>query len=506
AAALGTKGPLKVALDGKGPLKAWRGRLTATVGSLGSLDVKIRLKAEKDYALSASGTVRVDPSFLPARIASVLSGENQFSLAVGFQGEKRLVVHRLTVEAGHSNFLLTGEIGITNLLLKGDFTLTTKDLSLLETSVGTGLAGRLAVQGSLFGSLKNPGATLHVSLDGGRVSGLRIANLAGNLHLELLAPLSFPFPGLRVKGKGSASGLDYPALQPPLVSQIDWIVEAEVSPGVTISVNKLELTGENLALAFRGRVDTRRSLVLGDVDVEVGDIGLIAGYWTHSFRGATRLRAKLRANWDAPLLSASIKGRLTELQQDFLPMISSFAPEVDYAATVEISEDKELTITGLRLAAEAAQLTGTGSLHLGTKAIMGRWQLSLPQLTALSKSPRRRVRGSVEMEGKVRGSLSALTMVVKAKGENIHVRNIPFQHVSATLRASGPPLGREGHLELVIRNQGYTVTATTKFALDGEELSLSKISITAPGRTAVRGEHRPEYTEPDGKRIVTRKG
>ncbi|HCX90428.1 MAG: hypothetical protein CO106_05210 [Deltaproteobacteria bacterium CG_4_9_14_3_um_filter_44_9] len=486
AAALGSDGPIAITLDGSGHIKAWKGRLTGNAGSIGALDAEIRLRAEKDYTLVANGNLRVNSSLLPPVIEPLLSDKNLFSLSLRFVNKKTFIIDNLALKTGHADFWLTGSLGMEDHNINGGFGFKIRDITSMGAVTGTRLAGRLAVQGSLFGSLRNPHAAFSVSLDEGKVSEVQIGHLGGDLHMELLGPLSLPFPGVCVKGKGRASGFIYPGLQPLPLTNFDWMVEMDVPVKKAISIRNLKLKGENIALALSGHINLTKSLALANVDIETGDIRVIAGHQANSLKGATRLRARLEGDWKARLLSADIKGRMTGFQLDSFPRISSIASEIDYDGTLELSKGKELTISNLRLATQTAELRADGSFNFNTRGIRGRWQLAMPQLAELSESLGYPLRGSLEIEGDVRGSPSELRFAVKTTGRNIIVENVGFQHIEAILSAEGPPLKPVGHLQMAIRLKDHTLDVMSDFALQGDRLKLSDISLSTPG-TKVAG-------------------
>ncbi|MFA4910589.1 MAG: translocation/assembly module TamB domain-containing protein, partial [Desulfobacteria bacterium] len=486
AAALGSDGPFAITLDGSGPIKAWKGRLTGNAGSIGALDAEIRLRAQENYTLAANGNLRVNPSLLPPVIESLLSDKNLFSLSLRFENKKTFIIDHLSLKTGHADFWLTGRFGMEDHNINGDFGFKIRDIASLGAVTDTRLTGRLAVQGSLFGSLQNPRAAFSVSLDEGKVSEVQIDHLGGDLHLELLGPLSLPLPGVCVKGKGSASGLIYPGLQPLPLTSLDWEVDMDIPIKKAIFIRNLGLKGKNLALALSGHINLAKSLVLADVDIEMEDIRVIAGYWANSLKGATRLRARLKGDWKSRLLSADIKGRMTGFQLDSFPRISSIASEINYDGILELSKGKELTISNLRLATQTAELRADGSFNFSTRGIRGRWQLAMPQLAELSESLGYKLRGSLEIEGDVRGYPSALRFAVKTTGRDIIVENVGFQHIEAILSAEGPPLKPVGHLQMAIRQKDHALDVKSDFALQGNRLKLSDISLSTPG-TKVAG-------------------
>ncbi|MFH0811730.1 MAG: translocation/assembly module TamB domain-containing protein [Pseudomonadota bacterium] len=481
-------GPLAISLQGEGPIKAWRGKCLARAEGIGDFECRISARAYPEFILTTEGKLRVVPSLLPEGTEALLGEESQFLIIVGYQPKKLLSIKHLKWRTNSADFQLRGDFFLREKHWKGSFALETQELIFPEESMGRKLSGRLLLKGIFSGPVLKPEATLDFLLQEAQFSDFSLSRFQGQIQLQLLGPLSYPFQGLHVKGKGSASGLAHQTLPAFPVSKLDWTGAMDVLPDGTISLEKLRLTEENLSLGISGRLDRAGPRILAEASFDVPNLQKLFRNLNNRVSGKTHFNLTLEWDGGSREISSRIEGKLFGLQQNDPPLTSLFGSEIEYSVTLKLSAGKELKISNFHLSSPVAEIAGNASLLLPGKEVKGYWKLYRSELSLLSPHIGKKIKGAIEMEGEIGGYLSAPTLMAKATGRDIEIEEfVHFQQVEAVIRADCSKKKLQGYTQIVLTQSGYKVHAAGKYILDGKQLKFSDVLMTAPG-TKVTGE------------------
>ncbi|MBW1675193.1 MAG: translocation/assembly module TamB domain-containing protein [Deltaproteobacteria bacterium] len=347
-------------------------------------------------------------------------------------------------------------------------------------TLGPGVIGE-SIEAKFSGAMFRSQVALSLKLRGLKIGKLRAGRVEGNLSVDFLGHIASPFPGLRVSGNGMADELAYQGLECLPERHVIWSLAAQGPVNDVISVGKLQLTGETLTLAVSGCVDTRDLTGKAEAVLEIDDLMSLSGSLGFELPGKTRLHASFEGDGQIHSFSASVRGQMNIPSQGPSVFTAMLAPEVLYAANVNLTEGTKLTISDLRLEAPAVNLTAETSLDLSNNALSGCWQLTLPQLHTLSQTLKHRLGGSLQMEGEIGGFLKMAKLTMKARGNDILIGGVSFQQIGLTLLAEGSPGRTHGNLRLDLQQAEHRLHGMTDFILEGQHLTLFPIRMQACG-------------------------
>lgn len=347
-------------------------------------------------------------------------------------------------------------------------------------ALGPGVVGE-SIEARFSGAMFQSQVALSLKLRGLKIGKFRAGRVEGNLNVDFLGRIAPPFPGLRVSGNGMADELAYQGLECLPERRLIWSLAAQGPVNNVISVGKLQLTGETLTLAVSGCVDTRDLTGKAEAVIEIHDLMSLSDCLGFELPGKTRLHASLEGDGQTHSFSASVRGQMNIPSQGPSVFTAMLAPEVLYAANVNLTEGTKLTISDLRFESPTVKLTAETSLDLLNKALSGYCQFTLPQLHGLSRALRHRVGGSLQVDGEIGGSLEMAKLAMEATGHDILMGEATFQEIGLTLLAEGMPARIQGNLRLDLRQAEHMLHGMTDFVLQGQHLILFPICVQAAG-------------------------
>lgn len=285
---------------------------------------------------------------------------------------------------------------------------------------------------------------------------VRSPNAEGHLEVTRLStPLQFQAASLSadVTAEGGKAdlhaliqGLKIPGSQPRLLETDPVTIDASVR--LDDPNRRVQLTAAHRLFALKGQAITagEQSATL---ELRLPNLTPLAAYAAQELRGSAVIAAQLAGYPAATRIKLDANAALT-------PGAQAWARALGNRARLEFSgafRQDVLSIDELKLSGRAIQLSATGSV--GNRAVDGRWEVSLPDLSTVSAV----LAGSLKGSGSVQGPPAALAANAKLSS-TLSVRGSPSGDLSADVRVRGLPAAPNGTLAV----QG---------SLDGAPLDLA---------------------------------
>ena len=470
---LGARGPLTLAFHGEGPLEDWRGDLTANLSGLGVVQAEVGLKAGEEPGLQAQGTAALAPHLLPEAVAPWFSPASRFTVAAHLQRNDSLVLDGFTLEAERISFHLSGSVDSAWKQCQGRFTLACTDLSPLGKMTGSRFGGNLRAEGDVTGPLLRPQVSLRLALAGVEGAGFRLEGLKGDFVLAFLDLLYPSFPGLRLQGRGVGRQFVVGGKNLFPGGEFTWEAAAEGPVAETIRLQRLSVVGRGVSLSISGRLTTSGQRAEMDTVVEVDDLRRFSYLTGTSLPLAGRLQARVEGDLRFPV--ARVVGTVRWLSEEPAAVAAVLGAGADCSGTMRLTEAGTVTVSDLRVDSGRARLGGALSFNINRKLLEGSWQVSMPDLGVLV----RELTGALEAEGTVTGRPLELRATARAVGRKLRLAALDLAELRATLTVEELPRRPRGHLTLEVNGDDRRLTGDTLFALAGERLRLSSISVRA---------------------------
>ena len=470
---LGVRGPLTVAFHGEGPLEGWKGELIANLSGLGAVQAEVGLEAGEEPALQAEGTVTLTPRLLPEAVAPWFSPASRFTVAAHLQRNDSLVLDGFTLEAERISFHLSGSVDSAWKQCLGRFTLACTDLSPLGKLTGSSFGGTLRAEGDVTGPLLRPEVSLRLALAGVDGAGFRLEGLEGDFVLAFLDLLYPSFPGLRLEGRGVGRQFVVRGKNLFPGGEFTWEAAAEGPVAETIRLHRLNVVGRGVSLGISGRLTTSGQRAEMDTVVEVDDLRRFSYLTGTSLPLAGRLQARVEGDLRFPV--ARVLGTVRWLSEEPSAVAAVLGAGAEYSGTIRLTEAGTLTVSDLRVDSGRARLGGSLSFNINRKLLKGSWQVAMPNVGVLS----RELAGALEAEGTVTGRPLELRATARAVARKLRLGALDFAELRANLTAEELPRRPRGRLTLEVNGDDRRLTGDTLFALAGERLRLSSLSVRA---------------------------
>ncbi len=308
---------------------------------------------------------------------------------------------------------------------------------------------RGALRGRWRGSLRTPSAEGHLEVARLRLPGqLQAAQLNADLAAD----------GGKANLHALIQGLKIPGSQPRLLESDPLKIDASVQ--LDDPARRVELTASHRLFGLKGQAVTRGKQS-ASLELRLANLTPLAAYAAQDLHGSAVVAAQLADYPSATHIQLDANAALvpgTEIWANALGDRARF----QFSGTLK---DGALTIDIAKLSGAALVVSAGGSID--SRAINGRWELSLSDLSRVSGV----LAGSLRGFGSVQGPLTALEADAKLNS-TLSVRGSPSGELAADLKVRGLPSAPNG-----------TLAATG--TLDGAPLNL-EVSME---RTAERVMH-----------------
>ena len=282
---------------------------------------------------------------------------------------------------------------------------------------------RGVLRGRWLGSLRSLNADGHLEVARLRVPGqLQVATLSADLSAE----------GGKADLHALISGLRIPGSQPKLLEADPVKIEASVR--LDDPARGVDVTASHRLFDLKGQAITagEQSATL---ELRLPNLTPLAAYAAQDLRGSAVINAQLSG------YPATTRIKL-DANATFTPGTQVWAAAVGDRARLEFSgafKDDSLTIDSAKLSGRAIVLSANGSI--GSRAVDGRWELSLPDLSIVSTV----LAGNLKGAGSVQGPMTALTADAKVTS-TLSVRGSQSGDLAADVKVRGLPSAPNGTL------------------------------------------------------------
>jgi translocation and assembly module TamB len=411
--------PATLAANGSAHLRSVRDMLfdasARRIDGDGQYELHLHFDAQRmDAALKLH-----EPANGPLENILLLPGLGALEATLNLSGPRATEQLELSLQAGALNGHAEGSLNLNDLSADLAFAFESAALS-PRPDLGW---ERGVLRGRWRGSVRSPSAEGHLEVTRLRVPGqLQAAGLTADLAAD----------GGKADLHALIQGLRIPGSQPRLLEADP--VKLDASVRLDDPARRVQLTASHRLFALKGQAVTagEQSATL---EVRLADVAPLAAYASQNLRGSAVIKAQLAGYPAATHIKLDADAALT-------PGSEIWANAVGNRARLELSgvfKDDSLSIDTAKLSGRALVLSASGSV--GGRAIDGRWELSLPDLSSVSAV----LAGSLQGSGSVQGPLTALAADARLSS-TLSVRGSPSGELDADVKVRGLPSAPNGTL------------------------------------------------------------
>lgn len=428
---------VQVRLEGKGPLDDWRGTLVATAQDAARLTAQATVTATPEghsVALAVDGDVK---ALVPPALAPLLGDGPTVAATALIANDGGITVRPATVTTAAATVGVSGTVapGFAGLDLAYQVTVTADSpLHGLVPAVGWGAA-------RLSGTAAGP---------------LDALSVAASAAVERVVP-----PGLE-------------ALAGPVSLEARGLVDTQAG---RVALDALELATPVATAAATGTVTGWGQGAEVVVRLAAEDLSRFAALTGRPLAGAAAVDGTVTRGADG-MLTAALDGRFTGFATG-TPADPVLGPAPTLTARATMAPDGAVRVPTLRLAGAKGELTGAAGLVDGR--VSAETILSLPELAPVGAALATPLSGAATITATVEGPTDALSARAEVTATDLTAAGRALGRTRVVATADALTAAPSGRIEATVG--GLDVDANAAYALAGQTLSVSGLSVAAGANT-----------------------
>ncbi|MCU4181961.1 translocation/assembly module TamB domain-containing protein [Bosea sp. BH3] len=382
--------PVKLDLNGDGPLDSFRSNLTftagPTIGAEGSATLN-RAGAERQLALALDARIE---GLMPAPVAPVFAGSTRLDGAVGFPDAGGIDIRNLALVSALARLDVLGRYNADKTL---DIRVTAAARPNAEgrtVAAGTEI-GKLAFDATIRGAVAGPTIVATLDAQDAKVPLGSFGKVGLTFNATPSGTIGEPGTRIALSSDGEATGIALTdrALARAVGDRVTFTLRGTAQDDATADFDVLKLALSGVELDYKGKLGQARAL--GQLKAVLPDLARLSGLAGRPLGGRAEVTADLDATPRLNTYTATLDGRAERLSTGQAVVDRLLAGNLTLAGRVHALAG-DYTVTGLRVAGQHAAFTADGSI--GQQQSDLRLALNLPDLKRAD--PRLSGRGDVD--------------------------------------------------------------------------------------------------------------
>ena len=393
--------PLRVTLDGGGPLSGWQGQFHMLSGQGIHSDATISVAAGEAYRVALKGGASIAP-LLAENLRPLIGETVTFDLAVANDGKGAATLAPSHIALASVTFDVQGGRSSQG-ALDGKLHIAIPDTAIAEPLVGKSTKGAIAIDATLAGTADRPDMTLTETggLTFGEIAidGLKIAAKANGKPGGVKDDPSFD---LTLDAKADAlndagGGISYGPMSVHLVGTAD-------AKGQAVAVREMTATGGGIDL--KGAGSFKNDIAEGKATLTASDLSVIGKLFAQPIAGSANLDLAVSTD-RARTVTVKLSGKGDKLRTGVAAADALLAGGLSIGADGTRDAAGKITLGSLVLASGRARIEGCGGFDPTDRSIAGTVTATLADLKALSAAAASPLAGSGKLSATAGGTLDA---------------------------------------------------------------------------------------------------
>ncbi|WP_231583754.1 translocation/assembly module TamB domain-containing protein [Desulfovibrio sp. TomC] len=475
---------LDAALTGDGPLDAWKGRLSAKLGTtpLLAMDLGLAVPLAKDAlaAFTLEARAAPPPGLLPAFFEGLLGPRPHCSVAarVGITTDA-LFLDKLTLDAAAGSLALAARLDPVGNALSATAKLAITDASRLDGTLG----GTLGADMTASGTLLQPNLAASITAHNFHAGPVTLADAALTATAQTPRPMTNDFPGAILAVSGTLRGLAGPDGTTLLGQSLELAANGSLAPDGALAIENAALTGAGGSATLGGGRISGETLA-GHVAVALGDVAGAASLGGLRLGGSATVAADIASDPNGHGTAKAVVSLARLAAPDpadtaaaALAALLGPAPglSVDGAFSPDGATLSELSLTG-----KGVSLAGTGRFVAATGHLEAKTSLKAADLSLLAPALGQPCSGSLEAGVTLSGPLVSPHLALSAKADRLHLGELALTDAACDLTMADAATRPAGKLTFTARREGEAARLETTYVLAGTRLTVADLRLTAP--------------------------
>ncbi|WP_210202341.1 translocation/assembly module TamB domain-containing protein [Bosea psychrotolerans] len=420
--------PVKLDLNGDGPLDAFRSNLVftagETIGAQGSANLS-RVGAGRDLTLALDARIE---GLMPALAAPVFAGSTRLDGAVGFSDDGGVDIRNLALVSALARLDVLGRYAPDR----------TVDLRLTATArpnagsrtVSSGAEiGKLAFEATVKGPVAGPRIVATLDAEDAKLPMGTLGKLAASFTATPTGTIGEAGTKVALVSDGEATGvaLSDPKLARIVGERVSFSLRGAGNDDATADFETLRLAMSGVEVDYKGKLGQAR--MLGQAKLLLPDLSRLSGFAGRALAGRADVTADLDATPRSNAYGVALNGHADALATGEAVLDRLLAGKLALAGQIRALAS-DVTVTGLRITGQHAAVTADGGV--GRERSDLRIALALPDL----KRADPRLSGRGEASAQLTGPLDKFDATARIAVTNATAlaRPIPRLVIDATIR------------------------------------------------------------------------
>ena len=427
--------PLRITLDGSGPLSGWQGQFHLLSGQGVHSDATIAIADTAGTQVSLKGMASVTP-LLAENLRPLIGDDIKFDITASDDGKGGTTLSPSHIALAAVTFDMQGSRSDKG-ALDGKLHIAVPDTSVGDALAGTATKGAISIDLGLAGTADQPKVTLaqtgDLTFGEIAVSGLKIDAKA---DAKPGAPKDDPAFDLTLDARANAlndtaGGASYGPLSLHFVGTAD-------AKGQTVAVRELTAAGGGIDL--KGAGTFKDNIADGKASLTAADLSVIGKMFNQPLVGSANLDLGVSTD-KARTITFQLSGKSDRLRTGIQAADAILASDLTLDAGGTRDAGGTVRLGSLVLATSRARIEGNGSFNPADSAIAGTVTATLADLKALSVAVASPMAGTGKLTATVGGTLDAPTLDARATLDRLAFGAMKIDHFETTISA---PQGLNG--------------------------------------------------------------
>ncbi|BBK34501.1 autotransporter secretion inner membrane protein TamB [Stella humosa] len=460
--------PVRLTLDGTGPLDGWKGRLVGIAGDEVGVDIALTVNGLGPYRIAADGVVQMKP-LLPPQWQGLAADGLRLSVAVtaAEDGTRLDSLHATLGDLALSGRGRLGADGTVSARLDA----TVIDLAPIGTAAGQAVGGAATITAEIAGTTKAP--TLALTVDGTAIAAAGAAAEA----LSVRANIRPDGERFAIAAEGSIAGAELDGAPAP-VRDARWSFAGIVGTDGRAAIDRLSITTADGSLEAAGTADPAGAIDLRLSGNVAADPLQRLGAPVH---GPVTLTGHLRGDAATLVVGGDIAIEMRDPRGE--PALAALLGDrLRLSVTVARTADGAIRATALRADGAHVRLEGSGGLATdGT--IDARATLALSRLDVLSQPLATPLAGTLSIDAAIAGSLDRPTANLRLASPALTAGGRRWSKLAMAVDGRREGAGFAGRVQGGLEADGVPVTLSAAVAHDGAtRIAVDDLQVVAAGQ------------------------
>ena len=427
--------PLRVSLDGSGPLSGWQGQFHLASGLGIHGDAAVQIASAGGTKIILKGAAAIAP-LLAENMRPLVGNDIKFDVAVSQDGKGGTVLAPSHIALASANFDVQGSRSDTG-ALDGKMHVGIPDTSVADSLTGNPTKGAISIDMALAGTADQPKVTL-VETGGLTFGDIAVEGLKINAKIDgkPAKTTDDPMFGLILDANAdalndAANGKSYGALAVHVTGTAD-------AKGTQVDIGQLTANGGGIDL--KGAGTFKDGIAEGKATLDAADLSIVGGLLGLPIAGSANLDIAIGTD-HTRTVAIQLTGKGDQLRTGVPAADALLAAGLSLDASGMRGTDGKIALGSLVLTTGRAKVEGNGSFDPASNAIDGGLSATLADLKALSGAVASPLAGTGKVSAKVTGTLDAPGIVAAATLDRLAFGATRIDHFETTIQA---PQGLNG--------------------------------------------------------------